>query len=163
MKEKELLVDSAPHQLVLYAEKDDESYGPVVTGSFMSSKYLDDYFEKINKWERSLRTQWEKGEISPVYYYMILQEYGEKDLAKRAGVSLRRLRKHFKMKYFKKLRLHQLANYAEAFDIPVAFMFSLPLVNKENAHSIRVTHVETPNPYMIITKYHFEENKPKNE
>ncbi len=152
MKKDDVYVDFKPHQLVLYIEQDDESYGPLLTGSFMAKNYLDDYFEKIEKWEKSLREQLKKGEISPVYYYMILQEYGEGDLASRAGVSKRKLKQHFKMENFKKLKLTRLKKYAEAFDIPLASLFQLMISKPDESDKISIKQMETDNPYFIISK-----------
>ena len=152
MKEKELYIDFEPQQSVYYVEKDDASYGPVVSGSQLSKNYLDDFFEKRSKQEKALREQLKKGEISPVYYYLIMQEFGEGDLASRAGVSLRKLRKHYKMEYFSKLKLIQLKKYAEAFDIPIVKMFSLLLTRQENTGKFSVDFAETANPYFVIAK-----------
>ena len=150
MKEKDAYVEDESVQLVLYVEKDDDSYGPLQTGSFMVKNYLDDYFDKMNKWERSLREQLKAGEISPVYYYMILQSYGEKDLASRVGISRRQLKQHFQMKNFEKLRLSRIKRYAEAFDIPVVSFFQLMIVDKENLSNLNIKKINTDNPYFII-------------
>jgi len=152
MKEKDVYVEFKPHQLVLYVEKDDDSYGPVQTGSFMAKNYLDDYFEKFEKWEKELREQLKKGEISPVYYYMILQSFGEGDLASRAGVSKRKLKQHFKMENFEKLKLSQIKKYADAFDIPVASFFQLMMSKHDEMSRISIKQMETQNPYFIISK-----------
>jgi DNA-binding XRE family transcriptional regulator len=152
MKEKDVYVEFKPHQLVLYVEKDDDSYGPVQTGSFMAKNYLDDYFEKFEKWEKSLREQLKKGEISPVYYYMILQSFGEGDLASRVGVSKRKLKQHFKMEYFEKLKLSQIKKYADAFDIPVASLFQLMMSKHDEKEKISIKQMETQNPYFVISK-----------
>ncbi len=105
MKEKDLYIDFEPQQSVYYVEKDDESYGPIVSGSYLSKNYLNDFFEKRKKQELGLREQLKNGEISPVYYYLVMQEYGEKDLASRVGVSVRKLKQHCKMDGFSKLSL----------------------------------------------------------
>jgi hypothetical protein len=152
MKEKELYIDFEPQQSVYYVEKDDESYGPVVSGSQLAKNYLDDFFEKRSKQEKALREQLKKGEISPIYYYMIMQEYGEGDLASRAGVSLRKLRKHYKMDNFANLKLKQLKKYAQAFDVPLVKMFSLLLTRQENSGKFVVEFSETANPYFVVTK-----------
>jgi len=152
MKEKDVYVEFKPHQLVLYVEKDDDSFGPVQTGSFMAKNYLDDYFEKFEKWEKSLREQLKKGEISPVYYYMILQSFGEGDLASRVGVSKRKLKQHFKMEYFEKLKLSQIKKYADAFDIPVASLFQLMMSKHDEKEKISIKQMETQNPYFVISK-----------
>jgi hypothetical protein len=152
MKEKDVYVEFKPHQLVLYVEKDDDSFGPVQTGSFMAKNYLDDYFEKVEKWEKSLREQLKKGEISPVYYYMILQSFGEGDLASRVGVSKRKLKQHFKMENFEKLKLSQIKKYADAFDIPVASLFQLMMSKHDEKEKISIKQMETQNPYFVISK-----------
>jgi hypothetical protein len=152
MKEKELYIDFEPQQSVYYVEKDDESYGPVVSGSQLAKNYLDDFFEKRTNQEKTLREQLKKGEISPVYYYLIMQEFGEGDLASRAGVSLKKLRKHYRMDNFIKLRLNQLKKYAEAFDIPIVKMFSLFLTKQENSGKFAVEYAETNNPYFVVAK-----------
>lgn len=152
MKEKDLYIDFKSQQSVYYVEKDDESYGPVLSGSQLAKNYLDDFYEKRLKQEKALREQLKKGEISPVYYYMIMQEYGEGDLASRVGVSLRKLRKHHKMENFIKLKLTQLKKYAEAFDIPLVKMFSLMLTKQENTGKFTVEYSETANPYFVVAK-----------
>ncbi len=152
MKEKDLYIDFKSQQSVYYVEKDDESYGPVLSGSQLAKNYLDDFYEKRLKQEKALREQLKKGEISPVYYYLIMQEYGEGDLASRAGVSLKKLRKHYKMENFIKLKLTQLKKYAEAFDIPLVKMFSLMLTKQENTGKFTVEYSETANPYFVVAK-----------
>ena len=152
MKEKELYIKFEPQQSVYYVEKDDASYGPVVSGSQLASNYLDDFFEKRSKQEKALRDQLKKGEISPIYYYMIMQEFGEGDLASRAGVSLGRLRKHYRMEHFARLRLTQLKKYSEAFDIPMVRFFSLVIAKQETAGKITIDYTETANPYFSIAK-----------
>jgi hypothetical protein len=152
MKEKDLYIDFESQQSVYYVEKDDESYGPVLSGSQLAKNYLDDFYEKRLKQEKALREQLKKGEISPVYYYLIMQEYGEGDLASRAGVSLKKLRKHYKMENFIKLKLIQLKKYAEAFDIPLVKMFSLMLTRQENTGKFTVEYSETANPYFVVAK-----------
>lgn len=152
MKEKELYVDYQPQQLIYYVEKDDASYGPLLSGSYLSKNYLDDYYEKKEKLEKSLREQLNKGEISPVYYYMLLQEMGEGDLASRARVSKRKLKQHFQMKNFQKLRLTQLKKYADAFDVPVAAMFHLMITKNEDQGKITVEQAETKNAFFSVSR-----------
>lgn len=150
MKEKDFYVDYEPQQLIYYVEKEDASYGPLLSGSYLSKHYLDDYYEKVEKLEKTLREQLYKGEVSPVYYYMILQSYGEGDLATRVGVSKRRLRRHFQVKNFSKLRLSQLKKYADAFDVPIAAFFQLIITNEEGMGKIAIEQIETKNDFFSI-------------
>ena len=45
MKEKDGKVDYKQHELILYVEKEDDTYGPITTGSYISEKYFDDFLE----------------------------------------------------------------------------------------------------------------------
>ncbi|MBK8807897.1 MAG: hypothetical protein IPO21_15130 [Bacteroidales bacterium] len=74
MKEKDLYIEFAPQQSVYYVEKEDSSYGPIVSGSHLSANYLDDYWLKRKNLEAKLRQQIINNEISPIFYYMTLQE-----------------------------------------------------------------------------------------
>lgn len=152
MKEKDLYVDFKSQQMVYYVEKADETFAPVISGSYLAKNYLDDFYEKMHKQEQALREKLKAGEISPVYYYCIIGEFGEGDLASRVGVSLRKLRKHYKMENFIHIRLSLLKKYADAFDIPVSAMFHLTITRQENTEKLTIQHTETPNPYFSISK-----------
>ena len=43
MKEKDILTNFKDQQLILYAEKEDNTIGPVQTGSYLAGNYLDEY------------------------------------------------------------------------------------------------------------------------
>lgn len=117
MKEKDIKVDYKDHELVVYAEKEDQTYGATVTGSYAAKHYLDDYFYKQKNLDKELRADLAKGRISPVYYYMLMQDMGMGDLAKRVGISRRKLKKHFNPEVFLKLDDKILEKYAIVFGI----------------------------------------------
>ena len=119
MKEKDIKVEYKERELVLYAEKEDKSYGEVVTGSYVMKHYLDDYYYKQKNLAKELHAELEKGKISPVYYYMLMQDMGIGDLAKRIGISKRKLRRHFRPELFEKLDQETLDKYAMVFGIGV--------------------------------------------
>lgn len=119
MKEKEAKIKFDRHPLILYVEKEDGSYGRTESASYLSHHYLDDYLDKKKKWDKDLKQQLDNSEISPVYYFMIMLEMGESDLASRVGISRRKLKKHFKMDVFEKMNLVMLKKYADVFDVPV--------------------------------------------
>jgi len=152
VKEKDLYIDFKPQQQVYYVEKEDQSYGPIISGSYTTKNFLDDYWYKKNNLEQSLRRQLQDEEISPVYYYMLLQEIGPGDLAKRVGISIRKLKKHCKPQYFKKVRLNQLLKYAEVFNIPFVNLFQTFLVKQDKKEQNKVEQIQTKNPYYSITK-----------
>jgi len=49
MKEKDAMVNFKEHQVVLFTEKEDKTYGPTQTGSYISGMYLDDFRGKKRK------------------------------------------------------------------------------------------------------------------
>ncbi len=159
MKEKDLYVDFKPQQAVYYVEKDDSTYGPIVSGSQISHDYLEDYFFKKKNLEKQLRDQMADNKISPVYYYMTLYEMGIGDLASRVRVSKRKLKKHFLPKYFEKLSIPLLKRYAAIFDIPLASMFQLVIVKQEDQVRIEFDFMKTKNDCLIITKTGIRKNE----
>lgn len=122
MKEKDLHIDFKPHEVILFVEKDDKTYDAIRSGSFMSKNYLDDYLMKRDNLEKELRAELNKGKISPVYYFMVFQDIGIGDLARRVGISKRKLRKHFKPEVFAKLDEAMLQKYAVVFGVSVEEM-----------------------------------------
>lgn len=163
MKEKDIYVEYEPQQLIMYVEKDDGSYGALQTGSFPSKEYLDDFWFKKKNLEKELANRLKEGEISPVYYYMLLTEISESELATRVGISNSKVKKHLKPEYFKKIRLDILQRYAEVFDVPVANMLQIILIKQgdefkssfikdEELKGIEIKQEKTKNPLISVTK-----------
>ena len=161
MKEKDAYIDYEPQQLVLYVEKEDGSYGPIQTGSYISKNYLDDFWEKMIKLRLSLLEQLKKNEITPVYYYKMIHDFNDLELSRRTGISLFKVKRHQKVKKFKNIKLADLQKYAYAFDIPVANLLQIiTLDEKENSSTIEengaqsiVKQTKTENPFVVITKF----------
>jgi len=163
MKEKEGLADCPEQQLILYVEKEDGKYGPVQTGSYLSANYLDDYFYKRKNLEISLRKRVVEGEISLVYYYMVLVDLSISELASRVGISKSRVKKQFEPRGFAKCSVEELRKYAKVFNVPVANMLQIVLINVEKNYeslyihedktlNISVEQDSTVNPYLSVTK-----------
>src|SRR4030042_7102826 len=119
MKEKEATVDYKEHQLVLYVEKKDGSYGPVRTGSYITKNYIDDFWYKRNNMEVEYGEKIRAGEISPIAYYMILEELTPSELAARVGISARKVKRHLLPRHFGTLTLEELMRYCGVFNIPL--------------------------------------------
>lgn len=152
MKEKEAQIQFDLHPLILYVEKEDGSYGRTETASYLSSNFLDDYYDKLKKWDADLREKLEKGEISPVYYYLIMLQFGEGDLASRVGVSKRKLRQHCKMEAFEKISLRLLKRYADVFDVPVSNLLHFVAIGEKDMEKLKVTYRRSKNPYITFSK-----------
>jgi transposase-like protein len=115
MKEKDIYIDFKDHEIILYAEKEDESYGAVVCGSYAAKHCLGNFFDMKEKLDKSLREELSLGRISPIHYFMVMQDMGPRDLARRVGISLRKLRRHLSPDGFKKLDDTILQKYAVVF------------------------------------------------
>jgi len=168
MKENEGFVDYPEQQMILYVEKDDGKYGPMQTGSYLSANYMDDYVYKRRNLEMELREQLISGAISPVKYYMVLEDLSLSELAARAGVRKSKVRKHLDPKQFGIVTADELSRYARVFNIPVANLLQVVLVNvngsfesnlilENKAGNISVDHASTKNPYVALTQ--IEERK----
>ena len=83
MKEKDGYIDCPEQQVILYVEKEDGKYGPIQTGSYITRNFLDDYELKRKHLEDSLRNKIQNKEISPIYYYMVLEDLTISELAAR--------------------------------------------------------------------------------
>ncbi len=152
MKEKEAYTKLDLPPLVLYVEKEDGSYGCTESVSYLADHYLDDYLDKLKKWDVDLKEQLDKGEISPVYYYKIMLELGEGDLASRVGISRRKLKKHFKMEACEKMSIKMLKAYADVFDVPVSNMLHFIVIKEKDQKKLKISYQKSDNPYITISK-----------
>jgi len=117
MKEKDLYIDDKTREFILYAEKDDETYAEVKSGSYAVRHCMDEFYRIRQNLENELNEKLEKGLISPVYYFMLMHDMGLRDLAGRIGISRRKLKKHFEPRHFLKLDDGMLERYAQVFDV----------------------------------------------
>lgn len=152
MKEKDLYIDFEDQKLVYYVEKENNTYGPIISGSHLSSNYLDDFWEKQKKLELTLRQQIIANEISPVFYYMTLLEMGPKDLAKRVKISYGKLKKLYKPEHFKNIKLNKIILFAKAFNIPVSSLFQTYIIKDSDRKKISIEQSTTENKLFYITK-----------
>lgn len=148
MKEKDSRVEN-DHQLILYVEKDDSSYGPVQTGSYMVANYLEDLFEKKANLKTVRQEEMLSGKISSLAYYKDLVEIGEGDLAARVGISRRKLRHHMTPQGFSSLNVEMLNRYAVVFGVPVAQLFQIILCEDP---TISIVNEKTALPEVIISR-----------
>jgi len=163
MKERESIVNCLEQQVILYVEKEDGKFGPIQTGSYISANYLDDYFSKRKNLEFSLRTRVIDGEISPIYYYMVLEDLSISELAKRIGIRKSTVKKHFEPKCFAKCSVKILKKYSSVFNIPIANLLQIVLIKIDGHYEsssvlddktgkLSVVQSSTDNPYLSMTK-----------
>lgn len=125
MKEKDGIIDCPQQQLILYVEKEDGKYEPMQTGSYITKNFLDDYEMKRHHLEESLKKQVHSGEVSPIYYYMVLEDLTLSELAARAGIRKGKVKKHLEAAHFSSIPQNTLQLYADVFNIEVSNMLKL--------------------------------------
>ncbi len=165
MKEKDVISDYKVQKYILYAEKNDGSYGTVEGGSYIIENDLDDFWHKKSHLEKTLRERLLKNEITPVYYFMVLEEMTVAELASRAGIGKGKVKCHLKPGRFHKITLNDLQKYAKVFNIPVANFFQILLTSTDQnpkyhfyheaetkKDTFQMTQTQTQNPALIITK-----------
>jgi hypothetical protein len=148
VKEKDIKMENS-HQLILYVEKEDQTYGPVQTSSYLADNYLNDFFEKKEKLKAARLEELKAGKISPLAYYKDLVDIGEGDLACRVGVSRRKLRFQMTPSGFSKANVATLERYATVFGVPVAQLFQIILCDDEG---LVIRNEPTALPTVIISR-----------
>ena len=163
MKEKDIQVDYKEQQMILYAEKDDNSYGPTQTGSYMSKNYLDDFQLKQKHLEENVSQKVLNAENSMVYYYMMIEDITLTELAIRVGLKLSDVEKHITVEGLKKATMKTVLKYAEVFNIPVANLFQIVathqdrywkshyIENEEIENGLYIEQRKTQNPFVVKT------------
>ena len=165
MKEDEVIKDFKKQKFILFAEKNDGSYGEVEGGSYLIENELDDFWFKKRHLEKTMREKLVNAEFSPVYYYMMLEDLTVSELASRAGIRQCKVKKHIKSDYFKKVTVEELKKYAQVFDVELSNFFQIILSSQDQnikyhlynedenkKERILVKQYKTKNPYVVITK-----------
>lgn len=148
MKEHDVKAEN-PHQLVLYVERDDASYGPVQTGSYLAQEFIDDFFEKRERYRLDCLRRLEAGEVSAVWYYQQVLGLAEADLAARVRVSRRAVRRHLTPAGFGEVDLRLASRYAEVFGIPLANLFQVVAAQDER---VQLRQERTANALLTKTR-----------
>jgi hypothetical protein len=122
MKEKDGYIDCPEQQVILYVEKEDGEFGPMQTGSYLTRNFLEDYEEKRKHLENSLKAKISSREVSPIYYYMVLEDLTLSELAARVGIRKGKVRKHLEYNSFNSINEEVLKKYADVFNVKVQEM-----------------------------------------
>ncbi len=164
MKEKDLLVECPHHQVILYAEKNDGSYSPIQTGSYMAGNHISEHFKITGNLNRSLLEELRNGITSPIYYYMMIEGLTVGELAARTGISQFCVKKHLTPRGFHKMKISSLKRYTDVLNIHMANMFQIINTIEDgnwdmgyqgdiyNSNSVTISQSKTANPLIIETK-----------
>jgi hypothetical protein len=148
VKESDARVEYPAHQMLLYVEKNDGSYGSLQTGSYMSKNYIDDFFDKQKRIQEQAIERLISGELSPVGYYMLIHGMTMPDVAHRVGIGVGRVKKHRLLPYFPEIRLSLLKRYADVFGVPIASLATVVVHAGEGAADYRK---KNQNPFVVIS------------
>lgn len=163
MKEKDIKIDYKEHQLILYAEKEDDTIGPILSGSYMAKNHLAEFHRIWSNLEKNTFKQLLKKEISPIARYKELEELTTSELAARTGLSKRKVKKHLTHKHFLKASVEELQKYASVFNIPVANFFQIISTREDGKWNmgydakaakkieLTISQKTTENPLQVIT------------
>jgi transcriptional regulator with XRE-family HTH domain len=164
MKDKDVLVDYKPQQLIIYAEKSDGSFGPVQTGSYMSKNHIDDFYNIVENHNKILLEKLRNGEISPIHYFMSVEELTVAEMAARVGISKSAIRKHMDPKGFRNITISMLMRYAGVFNVPLANLFQIINTREDmkwymgyleeagKPSTAQISQSKTGNPLIVETK-----------
>jgi len=119
MKEKDGYIDCPQQQVILYVEMEDGKYGPIQTGSYITRNFLDDYELKRKHLENALRIKIQNKEVSPIYYYMVLEDLTISELAARVNLRKAKVKKHLEYGSFNLIKSEILNQYADVFNVSV--------------------------------------------
>jgi hypothetical protein len=128
MKEKDGVVNCPEQQLILYVEKEDGTFGPMQTGSYITAHFLNDYFLKRRNLEESLKKEIIQKKISPIKYFMILEDLTLSELASRMKLRKRKVKRHLNPSCFHLITLEQMNQYATVFNVTVEEINQLALL-----------------------------------
>lgn len=165
MKEKDMKATPSKQTFVMYAEKEDGTYGSFETGSYLIENDLDDFWKKMEHREKVMREKLLSGACSPIEYYMVIEELTPTELAQRTGIGLSKVKKHLSPEGFGKARVSQIEKYASVFNIAVANLFQMVLssqgknikyhfYNKEDDQTEvnQIVQYKSKNPLVVTAK-----------
>ena len=136
MKEKDGFIDCPQQQVILYVEKEDGQYEPMQTGSYLTKNFLDDYEQKRHHLSESLKKQVLSGEISPIFYFMVLEDLTLSELSSRVGIRKGKVKKHLKADNFDGILEKTLQLYADVFNITIPDFLKLRIEATDNTPTV---------------------------
>jgi hypothetical protein len=102
------------------------------SGWEVSNTSFTKYWAFIGRTIGEARARVERGERSPLYYWMRVHQLTERMLADYVGMRTWRVKRHLKPRVFSKLKPKVLARYAEALQTPAEQLQRVPEKDPEN-------------------------------
>jgi len=150
MKAKDAQVEFDQHQIMLFVEQEDGSYGPLQTGSYVTKTYVGDLLKNLGHFHETSLKQLVNNEISPIAFYIILRQMTPADAAARIGISTAQVKKHMTPKFFGTMKLDTAKKYADVFGVPVANLFQISIQSKTGFIDPELLEQKkTKNPFVV--------------
>ena len=143
MKDSDVISDFDDHTMTVFVERDDGSYGPAESGSYMVKNFIDNFAEKQKHFHESAFKDLASGKISPVGYHLRLREIAPADLAVRARLSVAKVKRILDSEGFSTLTIGEASRVADVLGIPLADLFQLP------PPGMTIAHQPTPNRWVV--------------
>jgi hypothetical protein len=125
------------HRVVLYEMDEDGRCVPTLSKVEYDDQIDTFYIQRQKELERLLADVMEE-RISPVSFFMQLQNMNLRDVASRMRISVGRARKHMTREGFDGIKVGMLRRYARMFGVTVADLFTFTQVTEDV--DVEVTH-----------------------
>lgn len=135
MKKKDVPQDPGLdiEQKLMYAEGEDGHYvGVQSSGWEVSNVSFSRYWAHVGRTLGEARARIQRGERSPLYYWMRVHQLTEGMLADYVGMWKWQVKRHLRPRVFSKLKPEVLARYAEALQTPVEQLQHVPTKDPES-------------------------------
>ena len=123
----------AYHRQLTWAQDENGRFvGVQSVGWEVSNTSFSKYWAFVGRTLNEARDRVQRGERSPLYYWMRVHQLTERTLADYVGMSSWRVKRHLRPRVFSKLKPKVLARYAEALQTPIEQLQRVPEKDPEN-------------------------------
>lgn len=134
-QDKGFLIEGKISDLNYVVDKDGHYTSKQSSGWQPKNEAMQLAWEQVHEQTEEIRNQVFAGKLSPIAFYMAMNIMDVAILASYTGISRWKVRRHLKMKHFKKLKPEILSKYAGVLNITVA-----ELVNTDRIREIEIKH-----------------------
>ena len=130
------------HRKLTWAQDEDGRFvGVQSVGWDVTNTSFSKYWAFVGRTLNEARDRVQRGERSPLYYWMRVHQLTERTLADYVGMSSWRVKRHLRPRVFSKLKPKVLARYAEALQTPVEQLVRVPEKDPESLPKIEPDQV----------------------
>ena len=113
-------------KLIWAVDENGKYVGVKSLGWYVPETSMRIYWAYVGQTLKEARERVERGERSPLYYWMRVHQLSERTLADYAGMWTWRVKRHLRPRVFSRLKPKVLARYAEALQTPIEQLQHVP-------------------------------------